>query len=301
MIKTPIWNIGGGIRHGQNLINYFIDQKQFYDTTHKLFNYVYDSIFGLKWNGGRVCMPEHTKTLKDLFAEISTYNDLGVGFNWSFTNLLLTPEDLNDEYCNLVLEATNNSLNGVILTSDILREHVRKNYSNMRIIYSVCNGLKTIDQYKKALDENDIVVLHPDFNHNYPFLTELADVDGANRMEIMVNDVCSFGCPFREQHYKNLSIYNKVQSTCPIIHDKTELDYGSGLGCLAVRNGYNKDHRNKLSFTDLDYMLDLGFQHFKLIGREHEWQYYYDVDLRPNLEQYWARKLVQECGQHLHI
>ena len=48
-------------------------------------------------------------------------------------------------------------------------------------------------------------------------------------------------------------------------------------------------------------MLDLGFQHFKLIGREHEWQYYYDVDLRPNLEQYWARKLVQECGQNLHI
>ena len=23
MIKTPVWNIGGGIRHGQNLINYF--------------------------------------------------------------------------------------------------------------------------------------------------------------------------------------------------------------------------------------------------------------------------------------
>ena len=24
MIKTPVWNIGGGIRHGHNLINYFI-------------------------------------------------------------------------------------------------------------------------------------------------------------------------------------------------------------------------------------------------------------------------------------
>ena len=27
MIKTPVWNIGGGIRHGQNLINYFTDEN----------------------------------------------------------------------------------------------------------------------------------------------------------------------------------------------------------------------------------------------------------------------------------
>ena len=299
-MNLPIWNIGGGIKHFLNLNDYFVNKKIFYDTSHKMYDYVYDSIFGLKWNGGRVCMPQDTCTIRELLRRIESYNNLGVGFNWSFTNLLLTKEDLSDEYCNLLLEATNNSLNGVILTSIDLRNYIKEKYPKLKIIYSVCNGLKKIEDYNRALNENDIVVLHPDFNHNYNYLEQLSKLDGKDRLEVMVNDVCAFGCPFREQHYRNLSYFNKIQSICPIIHDEAELDYGRN-NCLAIMNGYTKDERNRLTFSDIDYMLDLGFKYFKIIGREHEWDYYIDRDLIPNLEEYWIRKVIKAQGQGLHI
>lgn len=294
----PLWNIGGGIKHHENLMTEFVTHKQYLDTSHKMFNYVYDSIFGLRWNGGRVCLPKDSVPFSDLIDIISDYNRIGVGFNWSFTNLLLTEEDLKDDYCNLALEATNNPLNGVILTSEKLREHVKAVYPNMRIIYSVCNGLKTIDQYKQALDENDIVVLHPDFNHNYDFLDKLPE---KNRIEIMVNDICSFGCPYREQHYKELSAYALQQSRNPIIHVPEEVDCSRNKGCVAIQAGYSKDGRNRLSFYDIDNMLSMGFKHFKLIGREHEWDDYLKTDLDPNLKQYFLRRLVQNSNLNLHI
>lgn len=298
-MNTPVWNIGGGIKHSKNLIDNFINQKQYLDTTHKYFNYVYDSIFGLKWNGGRVCSPKDSIPLTSLISLIKQYNDLGVGFNWSFTNLLLTKEDINDEYCNLLLEATNDSLNGVILTSSILKEHIKKNYPKLRIIYSVCNGLKSIDEYKKALDENDLVVLHPDFNHNHSFLEQLPD---KKRIEVMVNDICSFGCPYRYEHYKQLSEYILHQSTNPIIHFPEELDMSSDLkrGCKAIRVGYSKDERNRLTFYDIDMLQEMGFHHFKIIGREHEWKDY-NQELNKYLNQYFLRNCIKEVKLNHHI
>lgn len=297
-MNTPLWTIGGGIKHFFNLRDFFIDKKRYYDTTYKFFDSVYDSIFGLRWNGGRICDPRDTVPLTVLFKEIEEYNELNIGFNWSFTNLLITEEDLKNEYCNIVLEATQNSRNGVILTSPLLRDYIKKEFPKFKIIFSVCNGLKTIDEYKRALDENDLVVLHPDFNHDYKFLDSLPE---KNRIEVMANDVCSYGCPYRKAHYLTLSELAKIQSINPILHDEEDLDRSSSKSCMAVQNGYDKDMRNVLSFEDLDNLLSMGFKHFKIIGREHEWDNYYNNFLDKNIHQYWVRCMVKETNQHHHI
>lgn len=298
-MNFPMWNIGGGIKHSFNLQQKFVEHKRYLDTNHKLFNYVYDSIFGLRWNGGRICDPRDSLPFSELIGTVKTYNKMGVGFNWSFSNLLLTEKDLEDDYCNLALQETNNRMNGVILTSPLLRNHIRKNYSKLRIIYSVCNGLSTLDEYKAALDENDIVVLHPDFNHDYKFLEKLPE---PHRFEVMVNDLCSFGCPFREVHYKELSTYSLYQANNPIVNMPQELDISPDkAGCMAVQAGYVKDGRNKLTLYDVDNMIEMGFRHFKLIGREHEWDYYWENDLRPHLEQNFLRKIIRETELNHHI
>lgn len=298
-LKLPMWNIGGGIKHYYNLYKMFVDTKRYYDTSHKLFDYVYDSFFGLRWNGGRTCFPRDTYPFSTVMSMVKNYNMLGVGFNWTFSNLLLQEEDLNDDYCNLALEQTHSPMNGVILTSDILRDHIRTHYPKFRIIYSVCNGLNNLDAYKKALDENDIVVLHPDFNHNMDFLDKLPE---KHRVEIMVNDICSFGCPFRQAHYIKLSQHILEQSKNPIINFPDELDYSPNKpGCMATQAGYDKDERNRITFSDIDNLLDMGFKHFKIIGREHEWDHFWERDLRPNLDQYFNRRMIKNAGLNLHI
>ena len=45
----------------------------------------------------------------------------------------------------------------------------------------------------------------------------------------------------------------------------------------------------------------MGFQRFKLIGREFSWEEFKERDLIPNLEQYWIRKIIKEQKEHKHI
>lgn len=294
------WNVGGGIKHFKELDKFNEDCKIFYDTKHNFFNAVYDSIFGMKWNGGRVCNPKDFVSLAEWIKIIERYNEQNIGFNFSFSNVLLTEEDLSDEYCNLMLQVGNNKkINGVILTSDLLAEYIRNNYPNLKIIYSVCNGLNNLEDYNKATNNNlyDIVVLHPDFNHDFNFLSNL---ENKNKIEIMVNDNCAYGCPYRAEHYKWLSQCAKQQATNPIIHYENELDRDI-KPCYAVLNGYIKDGRNRVSFYDLDNYINMGFQRFKLIGREFSWEEFKERDLIPNLEQYWIRKIIKEQKEHKHI
>lgn len=294
------WNVGGGIKHFHFLNEFNEEKKRFYDTTHNFFNAVYDSIFGMKWNGGRICSPADFVTLTDWINIIERYNEQNIGFNFSFSNVLLEEKDLEDEYGNLMLQTGNTSkLNGVILTSNLLAKYIRENYPNLKIIYSVCNGLNTLEKYNDATENSlyDIVVLHPDFNHDFNFLSNL---ENKNKIEIMVNDNCAYGCPYRAEHYKWLSICAKQQSSNPIIHDLTELDRNY-KPCEAVINGYIKDGRNRVSFSDLDNYIDMGFKRFKLIGREFSWEEFKQTDIIPNLEQYWIRKIIQETGNHKHI
>lgn len=295
------WNIGGGIKHSKQLIDFNNYLKQYYDVPYNFFNSVYDSIFGMLWNGGRICQPQDTITLEEWIELIYNYNFSNIGFNFSFSNRLLQPEHLDDKYCNLMLSAANEKkgkMNGVILTSEILAEHVRENYPNLKIIYSVCNGLNKVEDYNQKCEKYDIVVLHPDFNHNLDFLSQLIYKD---KIEIMVNDICSFGCPYRAKHYDWLSQCALVQAHNPIIHNLSELDKYRVGGCEAIQNGYQKDNRNKLSFYDLDILSSMGFSKFKLIGREHEWEDFKKIDLIPYLDQYRIRKIIQDNNLHRHI
>lgn len=301
-MKQLWWNIGGGIKHSKELIDFNNYLKQYYDVPYNFFNSVYDSVFGMLWNGGRICQPQDAITLEEWIELIYNYNFSNIGFNFSFSNRLLLPEHLDDKYCNLMLSAANDSgskLNGVILTSEILADYIKINYPNLKIIYSVCNGLNKVEDYNQKCEEYDIVVLHPDFNHNINFLSQLIYKD---KIEIMVNDLCAFGCPFRAKHYDWLSQCALVQAHNPIIHNIKELDRERiGGKCEAVKNGYEKDGRNKLSFYDLDNLIELGFSKFKLIGREHNWEDFKKIDLIPYLDQYRIRKIIQENGMNRHI
>ena len=299
-----LWNVGGGIKHYKHLVAMNDNAKQLYDTPHNFFNSVFDSTFGLRWNGGRICHPHDSVTIEDFMHIIMSYNEQGIGFNFTFSNRLLTEEDMKDEYCNLLCEAAASSgskkQNGVITASPILRNYIRKTYPELKIIWSVCNGINKLDAYNTETNNplNDIVVLHPDYNHDYKFLQQLENKD---RLEVMVNDLCAFGCPYRAKHYDQLSQFALLQSTNPIIHRAIELDMGRPQDCEAVAHGMVKDGRNKLSFSDLDLMEDMGFVHFNLIGREHDWDYYYKTDLFPNLEQRWIQNIIKTQNLNHHI
>lgn len=310
-MNLPLWTVSGGVKHFEKISTSNRKFREYYDTPRNLFNSTYDSIFGLKWNGGRVCNPHDTMDLASLKDCVNEYNKQGIGFNFSFTNICLKEQDLDDLACNFVLEniIATHHLNGVICASKMLRDYIKTNYPRVRIIWSVINGLKTAEEYNEACEDeqNYLVVLHPDFNHNLKFLDKLTHPE---KIEVMANDACVFGCPYRRLHYTMLSEYAIQQATNPIIPSLKELDgtksslYKTeyGTGCIAALNGYVRDNRNILSFSDIDAMLDRGFQHFKLIGgREYDWKTFETKWFENYLKRYPARKCFAECGMGNHI
>ena len=154
------------------------------------------------WNGGRnsradQCSADYVKVI------LKSVNDFGIPVRYTYTNMLLTEEDLKDTYCNYCMEAAHNGMNGVILVSPILEKYVRKNYPKMKITSSTCKQIRGVEGVNAELAKGyDLVVL--DYNMNNRF-EELAQIEDKSRCEILINAACEPNCARRGAHYRNIS------------------------------------------------------------------------------------------------
>ena len=173
----------------------------FYDGTNV--DQVYGSCPNMLWNSGRV--------VYDLFMPIDiakryieTYNSIGVGVRFTFTNSELEEKHLGDTYCNMICEYIENTeLNSVLVSSPLLEEYLRKTYPNLRIASSITKGLKTkesiIEETKR--ENYDCMVLPTQFNKDFEWLETIENKD---KVEILLNVHCEPSCPKKSAHYKKL-------------------------------------------------------------------------------------------------
>ena len=42
----------------------------------------------------------------------------------------------------------------------------------------------------------------------------------------------------------------------------------------------------------------MGFFHFKIIGREYDWEPLFDNWIKPNIENYWIYQMIRETRQN---
>ena len=101
------------------------------------------------WNGGRLITNDQCD---EAFVKrvISSINAQGVPVRYTFTNPLITEEDLDDPFCNFCMKAGDNGKNEVLVFSPILEEYIRKNYPSYKIdsttwIHLTLNLRKTIN------------------------------------------------------------------------------------------------------------------------------------------------------------
>ncbi|MDQ7791383.1 MAG: hypothetical protein C4575_13575 [Desulforudis sp.] len=242
------------------ILRYIDERKCFYGRDLGLVSSVYDCPGGLSWEGGRVTMARFS--LEESVRRVKAYNERGLGFNIAFSNVLLTERELGDEYCNWFLEQCQSKQNGVIVASDLLRNHIRQNYPQYRLIASICFCRTDLEFYKKALDEYDLVVLHPDLNRDLKYIRQL----DMSRLEVLVNEDCFYNCPNRLQHYKNIS---------QLVLSNQRVFYRDRMGCLSEAMFERSRFGGELLLSqgDIDWLSDLGVRHFKLQGRQESWDY----------------------------
>lgn len=217
---------------------------------------VYGTFPGAIWNGGRAVFGIYPKN--NIEQIISTYNKLDVPVRFTWTNSLLEEKHVHDTYCNMIMDIADNGKNQVLVNTEVLEQYLRKEYPNFKFISSTTKRIVDAEELKKELDKDYfMVVLDYDLNHDEAVLKSLEPV--AERVEILVDEICFPNCPKRKNHYASES---KAQ---------LEFDRDSFFDCpnRKVKPSFAESMKRPafIGNDDIGAYIDRGYCNFKLVGR----------------------------------
>ena len=289
--------------HLPGLFEFYELYKEFLPLYRKHREYFYDwceigSIYGAPadcvWGGGRVGFGEHDS--KEVLKLMQEY---GISARLTFSNSLLTRENLSDPKCNELcrifdigknnergrsfgndkdiechidndndISGVNKSIkekecrNGIIIYSDLLLDYIKENYPGFYFVSSTTKVLTDFGEFENELNREDFSYVVPDFRLNKSFdkLKALSQHQ-KDKVEFLCNECCWFGCTDRKKCYETVSRKN-LGEDCPE-HYCTAPDAGQGyLFSKAMENpGF-------IGVDDIkNTYLPMGFSNFKIEGR----------------------------------
>ena len=154
------------------------------------------------WGGGRVGFgDEDPVKVRDLM------NEYNIPARLTFSNLFIEKEHLSDRKCNELCRLFEKSVrNGIIVSSDLLMDHIHKNYPGYYFVSSTTKVLTDINDLKTELEREEFEYVVPDFRLN----RKLAEAgvlrdDLKRKVEFLCNECCYFGCSERKSCYENVS------------------------------------------------------------------------------------------------
>ncbi len=221
------------------------------------------------WNGGRFSNHDQCDS-NFINGVIKAINAQGVPVRYTYTNPLLTEEELNDPYCNYCMKAADNGMNEVMVFSPLLEEYIRKNYPSFKINSSTCKEIRDIDEVKEELKKDyHMVVLDYNLNYRWDLLEQIPEED-RGRVELLVNTLCVPNCPRRGEHYKNVARNQRiVMKNRKLPPDKQipietwHCEYGD-KNCIHTI----QDYETYISPEAIwEKYIPMGFKNFKIEGR----------------------------------
>ena len=159
------------------------------------------------WNGGRFSNHDQCDE-KFIRMVIKNINDQGIPIRYTYTNPLLTENDLDDPYCNFCMQVADNGMNEVMIFSPVLEKYIREKYPSYKLNSSTCKEIKDVETLNEELEKDyQYVVLDYNLNNRFDLLSQLKRPE---KLEILVNAVCVPGCPRRGDHYKNIAKNQRI-------------------------------------------------------------------------------------------
>lgn len=218
----------------------------------------------VRWNCGRLMLTEDYNDLGRIRAELAGAVTHGITPLLTFSAPDLTEEDLKDPMGNEILAIANETGGGVIVSSPLLRDHIRAHYPHLEVHASVILTAFTEERdlayYEGLARDYDRYVLHPDDNFRLDLLAQLPK----DKAEIIVNEPCGFHCPQRKEHYLSITL-----DQAALIEERGELtDFLDR--CPYVPNKKQREMKERNIALDTDEVTALhqmDFSLFKLQGR----------------------------------
>lgn len=256
--KTVYWHLPGFCSFrllNQLMINLMRDfPEKFRD--HYRIGSVYGTFPGAIWNGGRAVVGIAGK--KDIENILFAYNSKGIPVRFTWTNSLIEEKHVQDTYCNLIMKLADNGLNQVLVNTEALEAHIRKEYPDYKIISSTTKRILDKEILQQELDKDYyLVVLDYDLNHDEAVLKQMEPY--ASRIEILVNEVCYPQCPKRAEHYRQQS------------QMQLEFDVHTSFPCpnQTEKRTFEqcKSRPAFISNEEIGSYIERGYVNFKIAGR----------------------------------
>lgn len=218
-------------------------------------NSVYGCFPGCIMNGGRFFIGK--RYTYDQIAEVFDHiADEELITRLTFTNMLIRPDQFEDEYCNMILQAAEGRNVEIIVCLDELDNYISSRYRFRRTL-STTRALSGVDELNAMLARYDMVVLDYNRNKDDVYLKKVCD---PTRLEVMPNETCQPECPIRQQHY----IHN---SRCQL--DNVELPFS----CTKEHklNRFTSPPADSPTLLDNNNIRRLystyGISNYKIVGR----------------------------------
>ena len=258
MAKEVYWHLPGFYYFfylNQIIINLMEEYPEKFNEGYKVAS-VYGTFPGAIWNGGRAVFGITSKG--DMEKIVSTYNKLNVPVRFTWTNSLLTEKHLNDTYCNLIMDIANNGMNQVLVNSPVLEDYLKKTYPDFKYLSSTTKRIVDPAELMAELEKDYyLVVLDYDLNRDEEVLKAIEPK--ADRIEILVDEVCFPHCKKRVDHYKDESL---MQLT---FENGTCFDCPNKKGKPSFADCMKRPHF--ISAEEVSSYANRGFVNFKLVGR----------------------------------
>jgi hypothetical protein len=218
---------------------------------------IYGSFPNMTWNGGGFeigVMPTHNNVV----STVEAYQVMNVPIKLTLTNPLLEERDMYDRYCNYILRMCENDINEVAVTSDIMEEHIRKNYPKYKINKSI---ISTEYQPYFLEEKYESSVLAKRENKNFELLKSVP-FEKRHKIQILCNDPCPFDCGRVYEHYRATAIYQLYE------HDIKEVVTQCTEIPTIFRRNFADNEQNNININDIrELYLPLGYNYFKISGR----------------------------------
>ena len=214
------------------------------------------------FDGGRSNFQEnhYQWNINDIEKIINKYNELGIIVRLVYTNSQITEQDFTNRFGNICLELCNkNPINQIVINNEKFLYYIKNKYSNLSFVSSTtkCLSKKEID---KEIKDNlyDQICVNYNLNTNLEYLKNFPK----DKCELLVNEACVPGCPYRKEHYQLLSLCN--------------LSFGKRFvlpECPApIKNTLSYSVRNYPTYISYERIKDIyepmGIQYYKLDGRD---------------------------------
>ena len=221
---------------------------------------IYGAPAGCLWGGGRVGSGE---ALPEDAAEMT--REYAVSARLTFSNSLLREEHLADQKCNslcALFEKSGAVQNGIIICSDLLLDHIRKEYPGFYFISSTTKVLTEFSRFEDELNRGEFRYVVPDFRLNkaHDRLNALTGKQ-KQKVEFLCNECCWYQCPDRKACYENVSRKNLGEDCADHICVSPEAERGYRFSDAMKNPGFIGIEEIQKTY------LPNGFSHFKIEGR----------------------------------